>query len=343
MTTQLFHANTPFSLECGASLPQLDIAYTVHGCTLNQQAPVLWICHALTANADPASWWGNLVGPNKAFDTNQYTIVCANILGSCYGTTGPESINPTTQQPYYSDFPLVTIRDMVRAHQLLRQHLGIDQIDVLVGGSMGGYQCLEWALLEPARINRLFLLATSAEETAWGIAIHTAQRLAIEADPAFHQRQPDGGKAGLAAARAMGMITYRTYNALVHQQQDPDLNKLDGYQAESYIRYQGQKLVKRFSAYAYHTLTRSMDSHRIHRGYTNTVEERLVQIHQPTLIIGIQSDVLCPPNEQHKMAEAMPSTTFHLIDSEYGHDGFLVEHQQIESIFEQWRNANPPA
>lgn len=336
MITQLFCSNQPFSLESGAILPQLEIAYTIHGCSLETGAPILWICHALTANADPTSWWGDLVGPQKAFDTNQYTIVCANMLGSCYGTTGPESIDPTTQRPYYTSFPLVTIRDMARAHQLLREQLGIKKIDVLIGGSMGGYQCLEWALLEPACINKLFLLATSAEETAWGIAIHSAQRLAIEADASFHQHHPEGGKAGLAAARAMGMITYRTYEAFAYQQQDEDNLKLTNYRAESYIRYQGQKLVNRFSAYAYYALTRSMDTHRIQRGYTHSVEERLAQIQQPTLIIGIKSDVLCPPVEQQKMAEAMQKATLHLIDSAFGHDGFLVEHEKIGTLFRNW-------
>lgn len=336
MITQLFCSNQPFSLESGAILPQLEIAYTIHGCSLETGAPILWICHALTANADPTSWWGDLVGPQKAFDTNQYTIVCANMLGSCYGTTGPESIDPSTQRPYYTSFPLVTIRDMARAHQLLREQLGIKKIDVLIGGSMGGYQCLEWALLEPACINKLFLLATSAEETAWGIAIHSAQRLAIEADASFHQHHPEGGKAGLAAARAMGMITYRTYEAFAHQQQDEDNLKLTSYKAESYIRYQGQKLVNRFSAYAYYALTRSMDTHRIQRGHTVTVDERLAQISQRCLIIGIESDVLCPPTEQKRLAQHMPNAELQLIQSNYGHDGFLTESTQIELLWFEW-------
>lgn len=336
MISGTFVYESSFRLECGVSLPLLEIAYTHHGKSINSGAPIVWICHALTASSDPGDWWTDFVGPERIFDTNHYCILCANILGSCYGSTGPESINPVTQEPYRSTFPLVTIRDMVRAHILLRRHLNIEQIDYLVGGSMGGYQCLEWAQAEPKCIKRLFLLATSAEETAWGIAIHTAQRLAIEADPAFEQNKPGGGQAGLAAARAMGMITYRTYDALVRQQADPDPDKLGDYRAESYIRYQGRKLVQRFSAYAYYALTKSMDSHRLHRGYNTSIESRLASLTQPSLIIGISTDVLCPPSEQQKMANAMPNATLHIIESEFGHDGFLVEHQQIGKVFLDW-------
>lgn len=332
----LFHYPHPIALESGGTLPELTIAYTTYGLLNAEKSNVVWVCHALTANADAADWWKGVVGPQHVIDPKKYFIVCANILGSCYGTSGPLTINSTTGQPYYHSFPIVTIRDMVKAHILLRQHLGIEKIALLMGGSMGGYQALEWSVMESTLIEKLFLLATSPTESAWGIATHTAQRLAIEADATWQNPSPQAGAKGLKAARAIGMLTYRNYGIMVQQQTDTDTEKLDHYKAAAYIQYQGDKLVQRFYAYSYWLLTKSMDSHHLGRGRGGKLEPVLQSIHQPTLIVGISSDILCPLTEQEFLAHHIPNAQLIEIHSDYGHDGFMVESILISEHLAKW-------
>lgn len=333
---QQFVYGQPFQLESGNSIPSVEISYYTYG-TLNADGSnVVWICHALTANADTAEWWPGVVGENCVLDPKKYFIVCANILGSCYGSSGPLSIDPTTAKPYYHSFPVISIRDMVNTHILLRKHLGIEKIHLLVGGSMGGYQALEWAIMESERIEKLFLLATSATESAWGIAVHTAQRLAIEADATWKESTTTAGKNGVKAARAIGLLTYRNYGIMVKTQSDIDTEKLDNYKAASYINYQGNKLSDRFNAYSYWLLTKALDSHHIARGRGGNTDAVLKSIQQPTLIIGISSDILCPVIEQQHMASVMPNAQLVEIDSAYGHDGFLVEATEISTILKKW-------
>jgi homoserine O-acetyltransferase len=261
----VFKYTNSFTLESGFTFPEIEIAYTTYGKLNADKSNVVWVCHALTANSDAADWWNGVVGSNHVIDPEKYFIVCANILGSCYGSTGPLSINPLTQQPYYGTFPLITIRDMVNAHILLRKHLGIEKIYLLMGGSMGGYQAMEWCVMENEHIENLLLLATSASESAWGIATHTAQRLSIEADGTWNTPSAHAATKGLKAARAIGMLTYRNYGIMVQQQTDADAEKTDHFKASSYINYQGDKLVQRFNAYSYWQLTKSMDSHHLGR------------------------------------------------------------------------------
>lgn len=326
----------PFVLESGLVLPELHVAYHTYGRMNKDKSNVIWICHALTANADAADWWSGLAGEGRVMDAGRYFIICANIPGSCYGSSGPLTPDPAAAKPYYSRFPQVTIRDMVNAHILLREHLGIERINMLAGGSMGGYQALEWALAEPERVERLFLLATGAAESAWGIAVHTAQRLAIEADPSWKDDSPSAGRNGLKAARAIGMLTYRNYQTFMRTQTDPEYNKTDNYRASSYIRYQGDKLVNRFNAQSYWLLTKAMDSHNIARGRADRLEEVLQTIPQRALIIGITSDILCPVEEQRFLAQNMPNAAYYEIDSPYGHDGFLIEFERIGKILKEW-------
>jgi homoserine O-acetyltransferase/O-succinyltransferase len=336
-----FHSHEPFHTETGAVLPSLTVAYHTYG-TLNADGTnVIWICHALTSSAHAAEWWPGMIGPGCIFDPEKYFIVCANILGSCYGTTGPLSENGTTGAPYFSAFPMITIRDMVQAHILLRRHLGIRKIAVLVGGSMGGYQALEWAVLEKARIENLFLLATSATESAWGIAVHTAQRLAIEADPTWRDQHLHAGQNGLKAARAIGLLSYRNYQILVEKQTDPDVEKLDHFKASAYMHHQGDKLVRRFNAYSYWLLTKAMDTHHLGRGRNQSVAQVLEALPQPTLLIAIASDILCPPDEQRFMARHLPQATLAEIDSSYGHDGFLIEVETISAHYRNWMQEVP--
>jgi homoserine O-acetyltransferase len=337
---EYFHYTQPVTLECGDILPEVTIAYTTYGNLNADKSNVVWICHALTANSDVADWWSGVVGSSHVIDPDQYFIVCANILGSCYGTTGPLSVDPTTGNPYYHSFPFVSIRDMVQVHVLLRKHLQVEQIYLLIGGSMGGYQALEWCVLENQLIRNLVLLATSATESAWGIAIHTAQRLSIEADCSWTSDTNTAGASGLKAARAIGMLTYRNYNIMVQMQSEEDAEKTIGFKAESYIQHQGDKLVNRFNAYSYWLLTRAMDSHHIARGRGGNVASILKCLHQPTLIIGVNSDILCPLTEQEMLAATIPVATLVTIDSDYGHDGFMLESKAISIHLVQWLHSD---
>lgn len=331
-----FQYNQPFHTEAGTVLPALTIAYHTYGTRNADGGNVVWICHALTSNSDAADWWPGMIGAGCIFDPRKQFIICANILGSCYGTTGPLDENKTTGRPYFSDFPMLTIRDMARAHILLRAHLGIQKIAVLAGGSMGGYQALEWAVLEPERIGKLFLLATSATESAWGIAVHTAQRMAIEADSSWQDPYAHAGQKGLKAARAIGLLSYRNYQILVEKQTDPDSEKLDHYKASSYMQHQGEKLITRFNAYSYWLLTKAMDSHHLARGRRKSVAQILATLPQPALLIAITSDILCPPGEQRFLARHLPQATLAEIDSSYGHDGFLIEVEIISAYYKNW-------
>lgn len=326
--------NQPFKLESGIVLPGIEIAYATAGKLNADKSNVVWVCHALTANADCADWWHILVGEGKTFDPKKYFIVCANILGSCYGSSGPLSFNPITQKKYYSSFPIVTIRDMVNAHILLREELKINKIKIGAAGSMGAYQLLEWVVNEPSLFDKLVLTTTGARESAWGIAIHTAQRLAIEADNTWKEHKDNAGAKGLKAARAIGMLTYRNYQAFVASQTDEE-EKTDNYKASSYIEYQGDKLVKRFNAYSYWLLTKAMDSHNIARG-RGKMRDVLASIKVKTLLVGISSDFLCPVSEQKFLAKHMGNAVYCEIDSPYGHDGFLVEGEKLEKCVREF-------
>jgi homoserine O-acetyltransferase/O-succinyltransferase len=306
---KLFSYPHTFALEAGGEIKNLQVAYHTYGELNEAKDNVIWVCHALTANSDVFDWWSGVVGENEVINPEKYFIICANIIGSPYGSTCATDF----------EFPLVTIKDMVKAHILLRKYLNIESIHLLMGGSMGGYQVLEWALTEPEIIKNNFVIAGMATESPWGIAVHTTQRMAIEADP----------KKGLATARGIGMLMYRNFNTYAKTQTDSDVSKVNDFKAESYIRYQGEKLVNRFTPECYYALTRSMDSHNIARGRTKKVEDALKMISQKTLIIGISTDLLCTPETQQILSDNIPNNMFIEINSEYGHDGFLVEKEKI--------------
>ena len=332
---QRYYYTDDFVLEKGGCLKGLTIAFHTYGQLNQTRDNVIWVCHALTANSDVQAWWPGMVGEGAIFDTSRYFVVCANILGSCYGTTGPIDKNEETGQPYYDHFPAITIRDMVKAHQLLKQHLGITRIALLAGGSMGGYQALEWAVMEKENVDRLFLIATSASETAWGVAIHTAQRMAIETDCTWKKPDVNASMQGLKTARAIGMITYRSYRSFVQKQSESNSEVTDHFKASSYIQYQGDKLAARFNAYSYWLLTKAMDTHNLARG-RGKITETLQTITAKTLVIGISSDLLCPLTEQKFLAEHIPHATFVSLDSVFGHDGFLVETPAISKALSSW-------
>lgn len=331
---QLFSYDQPFGLESGDSLSELKVAYTTHGKLNLAKDNVVWVFHALTANADPTEWWEGLIGSHQTIDTNENYVVCANMLGSCYGSTGPEESPNHTSEKYGLDFPLVTVKDMVNAHRLLSQHLGINRIKLGIGGSMGGQQLLEWSIDEPSRFEYICAIATNAHHSAWGIAFNAAQRMALEADPTFNYKHPGAGEKGLQAARAMAMLSYRNQNTYRKTQSDFE-DKLEDYKADKYQRYQGNKLVKRFSPHAYWTLSKAMDSHNVGRGRQST-RAALKNISAKTLVIGIKSDLLFPFAEQRFIAKNIKNAQFELIDSLYGHDGFLKETIQISALLEKF-------
>ncbi len=331
MNTQIFKSTHPIELESGQRIQQLEIGYHTYGKLNANRNNVVWVCHALTANSDVMDWWKGLFGKNDFFDPEEHFIVCANILGSPYGTSNPLSENPVTGQPYYLAFPQFTVRDIIKAHQQLAEHLKIDQIEILIGGSLGGQQAAEWAIIEPLRIKNLILIATNARHSPWGIAFNESQRLALSADRTFYSNSPDGGRKGLKAARSIALLSYRGYKTYTVSQQDDNDNISDDHRASSYQNYQGEKLVNRFNAYSYWYLSKAMDSHNVGRN-RNGVEKALSLIKARTLVIGIKSDVLFPIEEQQYLFRHIPKSAFAELDSFYGHDGFLIETEALTNI-----------
>ena len=327
---EILRVNRPFALERGGELPSLEIAYHTYGTLSAERDNVVWVCHALTANSDVADWWPHTVEQGRFLDPERHFVVCANILGSCYGTTGPLTPDPNTGEPRYGNFPKLTMRDVVRAHALLADALGIVRIKALIGSSVGGFQAVEWAVMEPERFERLVLIATSPKATPWQIAIDQTQRMAIEADATFGEPRPDAGRKGLAAARAIGLLTYRGPKGYNLTQQDPE-PRYEEFRACTYQRYQGEKLCRRFDAYSYYTILDTFDTHDVGRG-RGGVEQALARITAPTLVVGISSDLIFTPEEMRWLADQIPQSRYLELDSAFGHDGFLVEHEALNQM-----------
>lgn len=335
MEKRLYRHPEKFSLECGGTIENLEICYHISRDFCREEErngkKVVWITHALTANSDPTDWWDVLVGEGKFLDPRKYTIVCANILGSCYGSTSPLSVNEATGKPYLLDFPKTTVRDVARCHNILMEHLGIEKIDLLTGGSVGGFQALEWSIMFPCKINNLLLLACNSRFTPWGSAFNESMRMALYADPTF--ASGEGGKAGLAAARSIALISYRSFEGYNTTQYESDEDCIFPQRAGSYQRYQGKKLVDRFDAYSYLSMLNLTDSHNVGRG-RGGVEKALGMVEARTVCIGIDSDGLFPVQEQKYMAEHIPGAVYRQITSAFGHDGFLLEWKQIKEVIE---------
>lgn len=334
MSLQTYRHTRPFRLESGESLPEIEIAYHTFGRLSERRDNVVWVCHALTANSDVADWWPHTVEAGCFLDPDKWFIVCANILGSCYGSTGPLSVNPATDLPYFGSFPHLTMRDVVSAHRLLADALGITHIHALVGSSVGGFQAIEWAVEEPARFDRVALIATDAYATPWAIAIDETQRMAIEADPTFGEPRADAAQAGLAAARAIGLLTYRGGEGYNLTQTDPERDEIPGrmeHRACTYQQHQGEKLVNRFNAYSYVTILDTFDTHNVGRD-RGGIAAALARIKAPTLVVGITTDMIFPPSDMQRLAALIPGARYEEIESDFGHDGFLVEHQRLNQI-----------
>jgi len=337
--TSVFNYENPFTLESGVTLPGYHLAYTTHGKLNADKSNVVWILHALTANSNPLEWWPGLVGDGKFFDPAKYFIICANKPGSPYGSISPLSTNPQTNQLYYHDFPVFTMRDMIRTFRHLKDHLGIRKIFIALGGSTGGMQLLEWAIEEPELFEHIVPIATNAVLSPWAIAFNASQRMAIEADITWLERRPDAGQKGLAAARSIALLSYRHYNGYdITQPRDKSFVALGNevtYAADNYQRYQGLKLVNRFNAICYYRLSQSMDSHDVGKN-RGGVERALRTITAKTLVIGITSDVLYPITEQEYLQKKILGAELLTISSDFGHDGFLLEYEKIETALKRF-------
>ncbi len=325
--TEFFDIGGAFSLESGGSLPQVRIAYRTWG---RPRPNATLVCHALTGSADADDWWTDLFGPGRTLDPEQDYIVCANVLGGCYGTTGPTSRAAGAFEPYGGAFPDVTIRDIVHTQARLLDHLGIETLDLVIGGSMGAMQVLEWALLYPERVDAIAPIASGPTQSAWGVALSEAQRQAIKADANYAGgRYPlaAGPAQGLAAARSMAMISYRSPHNF-----DDRFGRDEGnsgeYEVQSYLRHQGDKLVSRFDANTYLALIGAMDSHDVGRG-RGSVAEALGSIDQPALVISVSSDGLYPASEVAQMAQDLPNSELIEIDAPHGHDAFLIRVEEV--------------
>lgn len=327
-----FRSDEDFELESGEILPGITIAYHTYGRLNEKRDNAVWVMHALTANSDVADWWPHTVETGKFLDPAKHFVICANVLGSCYGSTGPTTPLRPGEEPLYGDFPMLTVRDMVKAHQMLKAHLGIEQLEAIIGSSLGGFQALEWLVEEPDVARRAVLCATDYQCRPWLAAINKAMYMAIEADSTYGLPRKDAGRKGLEAARAIALLSYRSYSAYdstqadVAGREDPFTRRVHSYQA-----YQGKKLADRFDVYSYERMCRSSDTHDVSRG-RGTFAEALGRVKADCLVIAISSDILFPPSYHKELAEMLPNAKLKIIESEFAHDGFLIEHEKLNEI-----------
>ncbi len=328
--TKTYHYKETLKLESGKSIRDFDLTYTAWGKLSEKKDNAVWIFHGMTANSDPAEWWPGMVGEGKFFDPSRFFIICVNMPGSCYGSVGPLSINPDTEKQYLHHFPFFSSLDMVRAFDALRKDLQIEKIFMGIGASMGGQQLLSWSTEIPDLFEYIVPIATNAFHSPWGKAFNASQRMCIENDPSWSSHSENAGMEGMKVARSIALISYRHYEAYNTTQQDNDM-AIENSRSESYQRYQGEKLGKRFNAMSYYALTKSMDSHHLGRGTTNA-ENKLSKIKSKAMIIGISSDLLFPVIEQKYLTTHIPNARLEIIDSLYGHDGFLLENEKITEL-----------
>ncbi|NOX37056.1 MAG: homoserine O-acetyltransferase [Calditrichaeota bacterium] len=372
-------------LEMGGQLKRITVAFEAYGNLNAEKTNVILVCHALTGSSHAADlenrapelfaeafekhaaplepsrlgtiqhypgWWNALIGPGKALDTEKYCILVPNLLGSCYGTTGPLSRDPISGSPYRTRFPSITVRDMVRVQQLLMKTLGIRQLNAVVGGSLGGMQVLEWALMFPQQVQAIIPIATSARHSPWAIAFNEVSRRAILNDPAWQEGNYTHPPVnGMKLARMIAMISYRSFSSFLQkfsrQMMElplPSHGFSDNpfFQVERYLHYQGDKFFLRFDANSYLYLTRAMDWHDITRG-RGSLPDVLEKVTVPALFIGIQSDVLYPVEEQKEMARHVPMAEYREIQSPHGHDAFLIEFDQLAAILKPFLERISPS
>jgi len=329
----------------------VTIAFETWGRLAPDAGNAVLVAHALTGDshahgdqgpAHPSpGWWNGLIGPGQALDTDRFFVVCANVLGGCQGSTGPASPRPETGRPYGSSFPVVTVRDMVRTQRVVADHLGVDRWLSVIGGSMGGMQALEWAIMHPWRVRSVVPIATAPAASAWQIGFSRIGREAVRLDPGFRggdyygAAPGDGPHRGLATARMVAQITYRSdevyasrFGRAMAQERWEGFDLEQRFEVERYLDYQGEKLVRRFDANSYLILNRAMDLHDVGRG-RGGVDRALGRVRVPVLNLSVSSDTLYPPGQQVAMHEAMVAhgvdARHGVIPSPHGHDGFLLE------------------
>lgn len=315
-----------FLCENGSILPSLEITYTTFGQLSEDEDNVVWVLHPLTCTSDPTAWWPELVGHGCAINPEVHFIVCVNALGSCYGTTGPASIDPRSGRPYAMNFPLVTIKDIIAVHEIVRTHLGIDRIRIGVGGSFGGQQLLQWMVTRPQLMELACVIGADLRQSPWAVAFNESQRMALEADATFGD--VNGGQAGLAAARSMAVLSYRSALAYQRKQSEDSDQVFDRLRAASYQRYIGQKFTQRFNAWSYWYLTKAMDSHNILRGLENGPVD-LLRVTTRVLFAALRDDLLFPVQDIYRASLEIPGARCVTIETDYGHDGILTHAKEI--------------
>ncbi|MBU1677594.1 MAG: homoserine O-acetyltransferase [Bacteroidetes bacterium] len=358
---QLFAGNEAFRLDCGKELYDVNVAFTTYGALNKSKDNVVLICHALTGDSNAAGeleinnelieniplysamkknqpgWWDKMIGSGKTIDTEKYFVISSNVLGSCYGTTGPSSINPRTGKKYLMDFPQVTVRDMVRLQKSLLNHIGVKSIKSIIGGSLGGMQALEWAIMFPEMVESIIPIATSARHSPWAISFNHIGRNAIINDPVWNNGNYLREVPGLGIARQLGMVSYRTgksfSNKFMRERLLPEnyFDESNQFQVASYLDYQGRKLINRFDANSYLIISRALDLHDVTYG-RGELDEALNSIAAKTLCLGIDTDILYPTHEQKEIVKHIPNSVYAEINSLHGHDGFLIELDQLEKI-----------
>jgi len=339
----------PFALESGASLQPVSLHYAIYGELNERRDNAILVCHALSGSARVGDWWPQLFGEHGIFDLGRDSVICANIIGSCYGSTGPQTIDPVTGKPFGASFPLVTVRDWVGSQALLLDYLGIEKLRAVIGGSIGGMQAIQWAIDRPARVENCIAIG-AAPLTAMGLALNHLQRLAIVNDAKWRNGEyeiGDGPNAGLALARALAMISYKSEKLFAERfARNPNRNGEDPlrsftgrYDIGGYLDYQGGNFTRRFDANSYLIITKAMDNFHPARGYESE-RAALERVKARVLLVGISSDWLFPPEEikalAEKMREAGADAQYAELQSTHGHDGFLAEPDAFAPIVRHW-------
>lgn len=340
--TRYFRLAERFQLESGEFLDEVSVAYRTWGGPANRNGRAILICHALTGSADVDAWWPGIIGRDGAFDPQRDFIICCNILGSCYGSTGPVSFRPGTSQRYRADFPQISIRDMVQVQRRLLDYLGVERLELVTGPSLGGMQALEWAASFPDYVDTIVPIGVGGKHSAWCIGITEAQRAAIYADSNWNggfYGDNAGPVNGLAAARMMAVCSYRSWESF-HQRFGRERRDDGDFQVQSYLQYQGEKINQRFDANTYVRLTQAMNTHDVARNRGNYLDV-LETLKQRALVVSVSSDILYPPKEQELLAQHMPNARHEVLESDYGHDGFLIQSGELARLIRSFRDEVP--